>query len=95
MSPLELDQVFTDPWQRAQRLSHLLCPGLKDRISRNKQVQLSKPSSLVRRAIVDPLNDSLTSEQSQRKRAMPASEEPHIHLTEKGRSTPACLFPSP
>lgn len=57
-SSFELDQVFTNHEQRAQRLSYLFCPGLKEEISRSKQAERSKSSSLWRKAIVDPISDS-------------------------------------
>lgn len=63
---------------------YLFCPGLREEIPINKQLELPKSSSLVRRAIVDPIDNSLNSKQSQGgKKATPASEESYIYLTGK------------
>lgn len=57
------------PTMGKQSKGYLFCSHIQEEIGRNKQAELPKASSSVRRAIVDPINDSHNLEYSQGKKS--------------------------
>lgn len=72
------------PKLSSEIILQLFCLGWKEEISRNKQAELFKASSVLRRSAVDPSSMILlTQNQTKEKKAILTSEKPCIYQTEK------------